>query len=207
MRTRKVDCSSCILNFNFISFMIVLALCRSGRAAADDAIAANNDSTIAIVGGTIIDVSHFGTSQLDRPESIVLIRGDRIIAVGDADAVAVPAGATRIDAAGKFIVPGLIDGFAVLNNQSYANAYLYMGVTSIIGVGDKAWRRGPMFYEADPSPHIYRFASIGYDSPPADPASKPESPAHEFASTAEYLAELERLQREDVRVVMLHYHL
>jgi hypothetical protein len=29
-------------------------------------------------------------------------------------------------------VPGLIDGFASQANQAFANAYLYMGVTSVV---------------------------------------------------------------------------
>ena len=39
----------------------------------------------------------------------VLVRGDRIVAVGPAASVAVPQGARRIDARGKFLVPGLAE--------------------------------------------------------------------------------------------------
>jgi len=59
--------------------------------------------TIAITGGTVYPVSG---PKLDN--ATVLIRDGRIAAVGTN--VAVPAGATRIDAAGKWITPGLIDG-------------------------------------------------------------------------------------------------
>ena len=71
-----------------------------------------------------------------------------------------------IDASGKFIVPGLIDGFAVINNQEYANAFLYMGITSIIGVD--GGRRGPFFSEADPSPDFYRLESVGDEREPVE---------------------------------------
>lgn len=59
--------------------------------------------TIAITGGTVYPVSG---PKLDN--ATVLIRDGRIAAVGTN--VAIPAGATRIDAAGKWVTPGLIDG-------------------------------------------------------------------------------------------------
>ena len=59
--------------------------------------------TIAITGGTVYPVSG---PKIDN--ATVLIRDGRIAAVGTN--VAVPAGATRIDAAGKWVTPGLIDG-------------------------------------------------------------------------------------------------
>ena len=59
--------------------------------------------TIAITGGTVYPVS--GPKVVN---ATVLIRDGRIAAVGTN--VAVPSDATRIDAAGKWVTPGLIDG-------------------------------------------------------------------------------------------------
>ena len=59
--------------------------------------------TIAITGGTVYPVSG---PKIDN--ATVLIQGGRITAVGTN--VAIPAGATRIDATGKWVTPGLIDG-------------------------------------------------------------------------------------------------
>jgi len=59
--------------------------------------------TIAITGGTVYPVSG---PKLDN--ATVLIRDGRIAAVGAN--VAVPTDAVRIDAAGKWVTPGLIDG-------------------------------------------------------------------------------------------------
>lgn len=59
--------------------------------------------TIAITGGTVYPVSG---PKIDN--ATVLIRDGRIAAVGTN--VAIPAGATRIDATGKWVTPGLIDG-------------------------------------------------------------------------------------------------
>lgn len=59
--------------------------------------------TIAITGGTVYPVSG---PKIEN--ATLLIRDGRIAAVGTN--VAVPAGATRIDASGKWVTPGLIDG-------------------------------------------------------------------------------------------------
>src|SRR3989441_2876719 len=59
--------------------------------------------TIAITGGTVYPVS-----GLKLANASVLIRDGRIVAVGTN--VPIPPDATRIDAAGKWITPGLIDG-------------------------------------------------------------------------------------------------
>ena len=59
--------------------------------------------TIAITGGTVYPVSG---PKIEN--ATVLIRDGKIAAVGTN--VAVPAGATRIDASGKWVTPGLIDG-------------------------------------------------------------------------------------------------
>ena len=59
--------------------------------------------TIAITGGTVYPVSG---PKIEN--ATVLIRDGRIAAVGTN--VAVPAGATRIDASSKWVTPGLIDG-------------------------------------------------------------------------------------------------
>jgi len=59
--------------------------------------------TIAITGGTVYPVAGPKLAK-----ATVLIRDGRIAAVGTD--VSVPSDATRIDAAGKWVTPGLIDG-------------------------------------------------------------------------------------------------
>jgi imidazolonepropionase-like amidohydrolase len=61
--------------------------------------------TVAIVGGTVYPVSG---PKIER--GTVLIRDGRIVAVGAN--VAVPAGATTIDATGKWVTPGLVNAGA-----------------------------------------------------------------------------------------------
>lgn len=60
---------------------------------------------VVIRNGDLFD----SETGLVRPATTVVIEGDRITAVGPAGSVAVPTGATVIDAGGKTILPGLWD--------------------------------------------------------------------------------------------------
>ncbi len=62
--------------------------------------------TLAVTGGTVID----GTGAAPVSNGVVIMTDGRITAVGAAGDVDVPAGATMIDAGGKYVIPGLIDG-------------------------------------------------------------------------------------------------
>lgn len=61
--------------------------------------------TMAVVGGRVID--GFGGPVIEN--GVVLIAGDRIAAVGREGELAVPPGATVVDANGMTVMPGLID--------------------------------------------------------------------------------------------------
>ncbi|MEQ1518729.1 MAG: amidohydrolase family protein, partial [Usitatibacteraceae bacterium] len=60
---------------------------------------------MAIVGATLID----GNGGPVVRDSVIVVSGSRISALGSRTAVQIPAGATVLDAAGRFIVPGFID--------------------------------------------------------------------------------------------------
>ena len=114
---------------------------------------------LVLVGGTIIDVSDWGRSALDQQNSIVIIENGKITEVGSRFVIQVPKGAQVIDCTGKFLVPGLIDGFTGMNSQGQANADLYMGVTTIVASSDN--RRGHIDFSANPKPHLYLLDSVG----------------------------------------------
>ena len=114
---------------------------------------------VALVGGTLIDLSNSGHGAHDIPDAVVVLRDGKIEAVGPAALVKIPKNTKTIDCTGAYILPGLIDGFAGLNSQAQANAWLYMGVTTIIGSGDD--RRGVLKMDAHPSPHVYPLDSAG----------------------------------------------
>lgn len=114
---------------------------------------------LVLAGGTVVDVSDWGRSARDLADAIVIVRDGRITDVGSRGAVSIPKGAEVIDCTGKFIVPGLVDGFAGMNSQGQANANLYMGVTTVVARSD--YRRGSIDFAAHPSPHLYLADSIG----------------------------------------------
>ncbi len=89
--------------------------------------AQGQQQVLVIQGGTLID----GNGGEPVPNSVIVIQGNRITAVGRAGAVPVPAGATVISAAGKWITPGLIDSMAI-GYWMYGEAYLHFGVTSTV---------------------------------------------------------------------------
>ena len=66
---------------------------------------------LAIVGGLLID----GHEGPPLPGAVVLVEGNRIVAVGSRDELTVPDGAEVVDARGMTILPGLIDAHVHLD--------------------------------------------------------------------------------------------
>jgi hypothetical protein len=114
---------------------------------------------LVLAGGTVVDVTNWGRSAKDLEDAIVIVREGKIADVGPRAAVPIPKDARVIDCTGKFLIPGLVDGFAGMNSQGQANAYLYMGVTTVVASGDA--RRGAVDFAVSPSPHLYPLDSIG----------------------------------------------
>jgi imidazolonepropionase-like amidohydrolase len=88
---------------------------------------------LAIVGGTLID----GTGKAPVADSTVIIDGGVVAAAGPSSQVKIPNGATRIDATGKFVLPGLWDMHAHLFQIEFGPAYLAAGVTTVRDVGNE----------------------------------------------------------------------
>lgn len=114
---------------------------------------------LVLTGGTLIDVTNWGNSARDLPNAVVIIRDGHIAEVGSPTDVQIPKGSRIVDCTGKFLIPGLIDGFAGMNSQAEANANLYMGVTTVVASADK--ERGFIDFGASPSPHLYPIDSVG----------------------------------------------
>ena len=88
----------------------------------------------AIVNGRLID----GTGSDPIEPGVVLVDAEEIVGAGQADAIEIPAEAERIDAAGKTVMPGLIDAhmhvgfhFAALKRLRDS---LNRGVTTVAAV-------------------------------------------------------------------------
>jgi hypothetical protein len=86
---------------------------------------------LVIQGGTLIDVR---TGAL-QPNSVVVVEGERIVRVGPAGQVEVPSGATVINAAGKFVMPGLWDTHAHTRDFD-GELNINHGVTSSMDMGN-----------------------------------------------------------------------
>jgi imidazolonepropionase-like amidohydrolase len=129
-------------------------------------------------GGAATVFTNVTVIPLDReralPDQTVVVRGDRIVAMGRGSEVQVPAGATRIDGRGKFLIPGMAEMHAHIPGGPpgpAADAYMRRvlalfvanGVTTIRGMlGDprhltlraevaKGAVLGPTIFTAGPS--------------------------------------------------------
>lgn len=87
---------------------------------------------IALRGATLID----GTGAPAQPNSVIVVRGDRIEAIGQG--IRPPAGARVIDVSGKYVTPGLWD-----KHLHYADwmpeLLLTNGVTSVYAQAGGPW--------------------------------------------------------------------
>lgn len=137
----------------------MLLLLAAAGSAAGQIVPQVAPPPLVLLGGTIIDVTDWGRSALDQQNSIVIIQNGKITDVGSRFLIQVPKNAEVIDCTGKFLVPGLIDGFTGMNSQGQANANLYMGVTTIVASADD--RRGHIDFSANPKPHLYLLDSVG----------------------------------------------
>jgi imidazolonepropionase-like amidohydrolase len=113
-----------------------------GRAGADGMaalaeiskkISGSRAETLAIVGGTLID----GTGSEPVPDSAVVIEKGHIIAAGPRAKVKIPRGATKVDARGKSILPGLWDMHAHFEQVEWGPIYLAAGATTVRDCGNE----------------------------------------------------------------------
>jgi imidazolonepropionase-like amidohydrolase len=103
--------------------------------------------TTALVGARVLD----GTGRVIE-NAVVLIRGERIEAVGPATSVSVPPGAMRVDLKGRTLLPGLVNahghvgstvglrndpnGYTRENLVRQLRTYARYGVTTVYSLGD-----------------------------------------------------------------------
>jgi hypothetical protein len=93
--------------------------------------AAPQAQALVIQGGTLID----GNGGPPVSNSVIVIEGNRITAAGAAGQVQVPQGAQIVDAAGKWIIPGLWD-CQVNYSWFYGQLMLNEGVTGSCDIGN-----------------------------------------------------------------------
>ena len=97
-------------------------------------------ATTALTGVRIID----GTGRAPIENGVVVMRDGKIVAVGAG--VQVPAGATRLDLAGKTVMPGMINAHGHVQHQTKTmpmredltrrlRTYASYGVTTVVSLG------------------------------------------------------------------------
>jgi imidazolonepropionase-like amidohydrolase len=101
---------------------------------------------VALTGARVIDGT--GRAPLDR--ATLVISNGRVQAVGEADKVAIPAGAVRVDASGKTIIPGIINSHGHVDAARNSTVpvreqllkqlrlYARYGVTTVFSLGSTA---------------------------------------------------------------------
>ena len=103
-------------------------------------------STTAFTGARVID----GTDRAPIDNATILVRNGRVVAVGPAAGVTVPAGAQRVSLAGKTVIPGLVNAHGHVGNtagmeQGHYSAenvtrdlrtYAAYGITTVFSLGD-----------------------------------------------------------------------
>jgi imidazolonepropionase-like amidohydrolase len=98
---------------------------------------------IALVGARVID----GTGAAPIANATILVSNGRIERIGPSASLKVPAGATRVDVAGKTIIPGLVNAHGHLGHGDRAlpvydqivqqlKLYPRFGVTTVYALGD-----------------------------------------------------------------------
>ncbi|HET6555047.1 MAG TPA: amidohydrolase family protein [Dyella sp.] len=129
-------------------------------------------------GATVID----GTGALPHPNQDILVRGERIVAVGQHGSLAAAreAGVRTVDLHGSYVIPGLIDSHVHLATppdakraQAILRRNLYAGVTAVRDMADDLRSIGELTREARageiPSPDIYYAAVMAGPEFFADP--------------------------------------
>lgn len=139
-------------------------------------------AAIAIVGARLID----GTGGPVIEDSAVIVRGDRIAAAGPRARVPVPADAVVIDAAGKSLIPGLVDAHYHINQPLDEIKRMFLvslawGVTTFRSIGSDRREAVQLFQAVQrgevPGPRVYT-AGQGFlqDLPsPGYPANTPRT--------------------------------
>ncbi|MDE2878898.1 amidohydrolase family protein [Candidatus Palauibacter soopunensis] len=109
MRTTAMTLRTAVLAAAFVPSAPSAAYGAAPAMAAARAPAAQE--VTAIRAGRLID----GAGQPARDNQVIIVRGERIEAVGDAAAVAIPDGARVVDLTGHTVMPGIVDAHAHLS--------------------------------------------------------------------------------------------
>jgi imidazolonepropionase-like amidohydrolase len=107
------------------SMSLAAALCATTAIFLSNAQAQN----LVIQGGTLID----GTGRAPIENSVIVIEGNRIKAVGRSGEVQIPPGSHIVVVNGKHVLPGFIDGHCHWESF-WGEVYLHLGITTCMQI-------------------------------------------------------------------------
>jgi len=165
-----------------IVVVLVVAACGKSEQATPPAPTPSSGSAhstvTAFVDITVVPMD----SNHELAHQTVLVDGDKIVALGTTASTAVPAGATTIAGAGKWLVPGLVDMHVHFNEERDGALYLANGITTVRNMwgneAQLAWRAkakahdpsyfGPSIYTAGPivdgDPPVWAGSTVVHDA-------------------------------------------
>jgi imidazolonepropionase-like amidohydrolase len=121
---------------------------------------------IAIAGATLID----GRGATPVKDAVVIVSGEKIVAVGARAAVKIPETAALIDARGLTLLPGLIDAhFHLDGDEGLPSLYLSHGVTSVRDPGAWIESYDGARQSGQPLPRLFLAGPHLDNAPPAYP--------------------------------------
>jgi imidazolonepropionase-like amidohydrolase/Tol biopolymer transport system component len=178
---------------------------KDGLSLSMEVTADKPTGVVALTGARIVTMAAKDGGIID--DGVIVIRGDRIVAVGPRGQVAIPADAKTVDVSGKTIIPGLVDAHAhgpqaendLIPQQNWSSMVnLAMGATTIhdpsaraaeIFVASEMQRAGKIL-----APRTFSTGEIIYGAKDADVYA-------EINSIDDALAHVRRLKAEGAHSV------
>ena len=72
-----------------------------------------------------------GKTGVLQADTVIVLEGDRVLAVGSEGSITMPEGARVIDGEQKWVVPGYVDVHTHASSEKALQTYLAMGFTTI----------------------------------------------------------------------------
>jgi imidazolonepropionase-like amidohydrolase len=105
-------------------------------ATPQPSLATISGPTLAVVNGTLID----GTGTDPMKDAVIVVQGERIVAIGPRRSISVPEGAKIIDVQGATILPGFFNAHVHgAYNEVRLAAWAREGVTTVRDLGARIW--------------------------------------------------------------------
>jgi imidazolonepropionase-like amidohydrolase len=163
-----------------LAFILLPAALMAGLAAAQSK--GKAEGVIAVVHVNVIPMNR----EIVLRDQTVVVADGKIQSVGPAESTVISAGARKIDASGKYLIPGLTDSHVHLQTPIEFPVFLANGVTTVYNLDGRpahlAWRKkiasgemtgprifstGPIFFQAATAEEAVRKVdeqgALGYD--------------------------------------------